>query len=225
MIKSKSFRRSQAVLLRSEWLCPCITLHVFPPFNFKPKVGRDFVAQSWNRQCNLDLIKLHRRVKRNWRSWLKVAQNLLHWHKNIAKEPWTDALCVCVCLTGRFVCVSVLSIVRGKYDLWSLIKWHGKIGDVSLDSCGLVVVGWWVKVWEVRSGCCHSGAVYLWLYNTHDFNPGQSCHVVQTKNQDLRISRTTSQRLGPTGQRPVNCEGISSQRTDEDTQHSFRNTY
>ena len=28
-------------------------------------------------------------------------------------------VCVCVCLTGRFV--SVLSIVRGKYDLWSLL--------------------------------------------------------------------------------------------------------
>lgn len=65
---------------------------------------------NWNRvEPGFDKTKildhthcLHRRVRRNWRSWLKVAQNLLHWHKNIAKEPRTDALCVC--LTGRFVC-------------------------------------------------------------------------------------------------------------------------
>lgn len=129
----------------------------------------------------------YRRVKRNWRSWLKVAQNLLNWHKNIAKEPWTDALCVCVCVFDREVCecpfyctgkVWPLVFVDAKNET-SLLKWHQKIGDVSIDSCGLVVVGW-----------------------SHDFNPGQSCHVVQAKNQDLRISRTTSQRLGPKGRRP-----------------------
>ena len=73
--------------------------------------------------------------------------------------------CVCEC---PFYCTGKgwpLVFVDAKNET-SLLKWHRKIGDVSIDSCGLVVVGWWVKVWEVRSGCCHSGAVYLWLYNT-----------------------------------------------------------
>lgn len=145
----------------------------------------------------------------------------------------------CVCVWQGGLCVSVLSIVRGKYDLWSLLMRrmkHLSSSDTErLAMCRLIPVDLSLSVDEWKFEKSEVDAVIVELctfgFITHDFNSRQSCHVVQTKNQDLRISRTTSQRLGPKGQRPdgqcliMNCEGISSQRTDEDTKHSFRNTY
>jgi hypothetical protein len=149
-----SWRPSRAVVCNSvliKWLSAKTTA--------TDGIGRTFFRWTCNGHYNR-YFKIYRKINYFLRSAtafgpIPLAARLLGLRVRISPRIWMSVSCKCWVLSGRGLCVGLITRLEESYRVWCGVVWCGVVCEASIMR----------RPWPTR-GCCATGKKYCFYNNT-----------------------------------------------------------